>query len=133
MPIVFSVAHFFNPKLRHEFGEYCLRRAIEARWRDVQEMTNGKIGSACVSARQVRLSVLDGLSHGAARRDIPLPNDNKEGPRNLVKFVIPRPQRTTSNRQRLVSKGAVDSNQCEADILDLSVSYVRGSRGGIKR
>jgi hypothetical protein len=96
-------------------------------------MTNGKIGSACVSARQVRLSVLDGLSHGAARRDIPLPNDNMEGPRNLVKFVIPRPQRTTSNRQRLVSKGAVDSNQCEADILDLSVSYVRASRGGIKR
>ena len=50
-----------------------------------------------------------------------------------VKLVVPRPQRTTGNRHRHFSKGTGDSNQCEADTLDLSVSRVRSSRRGAKR
>ena len=83
--------------------------------------------------RSARLSVLGGLSRGASRRNTTLPNDDREGRRNLVKLVVPRPQRTTGNRHRHFSKGTGDSNQCEADTLDLSVSRVRSSRRGAQK
>ena len=53
----FLCGSFFNPKLRYEFGECCLRRAIEARWRDVSGMTNGRIGSAYVDVREREVSL----------------------------------------------------------------------------
>ena len=83
--------------------------------------------------RSARLSVLGGFSHGAPRRNTPLPNDDKEGRRNLVKLVVPRPQRATSNRPGHFCTGAVDSDQSEADILDLSVSPIPTSRRSVKR
>jgi hypothetical protein len=56
-----------------------------------------------------------------------------EGRRSLVTLVVSRPQRTTSKRHQHFSKGAVDPDQSEAGILDLSASRLRSSRHGFKR